>query len=283
VRSTKDTRILDDQRVDELLAGAQPAGAPELRGLGAAIVVIRDTWGDSEVDLARAANVASDLAAAAVEAEGDYVRPPVATGRRRRKVAAGLAGGLAASLLLTGGLAAAEVLPDDAQRVVADLGDAVGVDLPEPASDKAVDATSKDKAKDEGTEEGEGGEATHPDNHGKQVSEAAHDHSRDEECGNHGKAVSSVARGEETCTPPGDGEAGEGDAEAPEAEGDAEKGADGATQGKPEDAPAGTKPEVVPPVPPAPPAHANASDDAEGAEPPVPSDAAQDRGRPEEG
>ena len=37
------------------------------------------------------------------------------------------------------------------------------------------------------------------ENHGQMVSEAARDHSHDEECGNHGKWVSSVARGLESC------------------------------------------------------------------------------------
>ena len=39
------------------------------------------------------------------------------------------------------------------------------------------------------------------DNHGAVVSEAAKDHSHDEECGTHGRYVSSVAKGEASCTP----------------------------------------------------------------------------------
>ena len=265
--------------MDELLAGAQTED-PELRGLGAAIVAIRDTWGTSEIDASRASGVAADLATAATAAEHDSVRP-AAAGRGRRKVAAAVAGGLAASVLLTGGLAAAEVLPDSAQRVVADLGDAVGVDLPEPASDKAVEAVEKrgDNGKGD-SEAGEGGEgATHPDNHGAHVSDAAKDHSRDEECGNHGQAVSSVARGEDTCTPPGEGEGTEGESGTePEKAPKADKAP---KAGQPEDAPA-TQPETVPPVPPAPPGHSNADAEAPGAEPELP-DPAQDRGRPEEG
>src|SRR6478736_6659072 len=46
---------------------------------------------------------------------------------------------------------------------------------------------------DEGAEV-EGTESEHPENHGKDVSEAAHDHSHDEEAGNHGAYVSGVAR-----------------------------------------------------------------------------------------
>jgi hypothetical protein len=42
-------------------------------------------------------------------------------------------------------------------------------------------------------------EGTHPDNHGAVVSEAAHDHSHDAECGNHGAWVKAVAHGDETC------------------------------------------------------------------------------------
>lgn len=38
--------------------------------------------------------------------------------------------------------------------------------------------------------------------HGAAVSAAAQDHSQDEACGNHGRYVSSVARGEAECTPP---------------------------------------------------------------------------------
>ena len=53
----------------------------------------------------------------------------------------------------------------------------------------------------------------HPDNHGAVVSQAAHDHSHDAECGSHGAYVSSVAQGEETCQATdgdGDGDGGEG-------------------------------------------------------------------------
>ena len=53
-------------------------------------------------------------------------------------------------------------------------------------------------ADDEATEvedEDEGTESEHPENHGKDVSEAAHDHSQDDEAGNHGQHVRDVARG----------------------------------------------------------------------------------------
>jgi hypothetical protein len=47
----------------------------------------------------------------------------------------------------------------------------------------------------------DGHEGTHPDNHGSEVSKAAHDHSHDAECGNHGHYVSAVAHGQATCAP----------------------------------------------------------------------------------
>ena len=75
------------------------------------------------------------------------------------------------------------------------------------AVDPTTTSTSSTLAPDEITTttttlDAEGAAAgTHPDNHGAAVSEAAHDHSHDAECGNHGSWVSSVARGKEACTP----------------------------------------------------------------------------------
>ena len=73
----------------------------------------------------------------------------------------------------------------------------------------------------------------HPENHGAVVSQAAHDHSHDAECGNHGKYVSSVAKGGTGCAPaesdgdaPEDAIEGEGDdaGDAGDADGTAARG-----------------------------------------------------------
>jgi hypothetical protein len=64
-------------------------------------------------------------------------------------------------------------------------------------TDDTVDESTTTTVDDEGTEvEDEGTESEHPENHGKVVSEAAHDHSQDDEAGNHGQHVRDVARGD---------------------------------------------------------------------------------------
>lgn len=97
-------------------------------------------------------------------------------------------------------IAATGQLPAPAQERVADVVAHVGGGLPGGTS---TGHTNTDKADTETT----GTDATNPttsttthaDNHGTEVSTAAQDHSQDELCGNHGKAVSAVATGKTNC------------------------------------------------------------------------------------
>src|SRR5688572_12335802 len=109
--------------------------------------------------------------------------------RSKSKLAVWVVAGV---LALGTGIALAETAPEDP---VVDDGTEEG------AGDDAVleqeadtDGGGEEEPVDgeDGEESGEGGE--HPDNHGKVVSEAAHEHAFDEACGNHGAYVSAVAR-----------------------------------------------------------------------------------------
>lgn len=66
---------------------------------------------------------------------------------------------------------------------------------------EATPTTEADQPDDNESDDNESDapEADHPDNHGATVSQAAHDHSHDAECGNHGKYVSAVAHGKDGC------------------------------------------------------------------------------------
>ena len=122
--------------------------------------------------------------------------------------------GLFAKVALTGG-------------AVALAGTGIAASLPHSGGDDEVqvlvespddettetDVTDDETIDEEGAESDEDGlapdgEGSPQGNHGAVVSEAAQDHSHDEECGNHGQWVSSVARGLESCLED-DGEEGE--------------------------------------------------------------------------
>ncbi|MFP4514243.1 MAG: hypothetical protein ACLFRV_14970, partial [Acidimicrobiales bacterium] len=104
---------------------------------------------------------------------------------------------------------------------------AQGLDDCEPVDEAVEGEEEAAEEEEEGTEE-EGDEGPPEDSHGAVVSEAAQDHSNDEECGNHGAYVSSVARGLEDCeVPPGleepvDGEDDEGEGDDEDGEVEAE-------------------------------------------------------------
>ena len=78
-----------------------------------------------------------------------------------------------------------------------------GLDRRDPRRPTPTDPTVDDSTTDHRSttrpptveDEDEGTEAEHPENHGKDVSEAAHDHSQDDAAGNHGRHVRDVARG----------------------------------------------------------------------------------------
>ena len=80
-----------------------------------------------------------------------------------------------------------------------------------------INANAADDGADDASEDDSGDDATNarPHNHGKVVSEAAHDHSHDVACGNHGRYVSGMARtGERPACASGDALApGDGDTE----------------------------------------------------------------------
>ena len=110
---------------------------------------------------------------------------------------------VAGALALGSGIAMAETAPENPE-VIGDP-DETTTTTAEETTTTTVDATTTTTVdENDGDTEGEetegdtesDGAKAHPDNHGKVVSEAARDHSRDEEFGNHGKYVSSVARGD---------------------------------------------------------------------------------------
>lgn len=87
-----------------------------------------------------------------------------------------LAAGLAALLGLTGGLAAADVLPDSAQRVVARTVSHVGLDLPDP--DDRGHSADVDAQNDEDDVDAQNDEVdVEADDHGKTVVSVAQDES----------------------------------------------------------------------------------------------------------
>jgi hypothetical protein len=225
---------LNDREIDMLLNGRPPRD-----DLGEVAEVVASLRADAAGPLDE--TVAADhMRAVAVE-----LTPEVAPiGARRRHMAAAVLAGAASFVLASGGLAAADMLPDRAQEVVADAGDAIGLNLPSPDDDHASVVTDKDQADEDGEEpaaetpaasesksdseadEKDASEATggseadgeHPDNHGAVVSDAAKDHADDEACGNHGRAVSAVAQGEAECTPPPGEQQNNDEADAPEDE-----------------------------------------------------------------
>ena len=105
---------------------------------------------------------------------------------------------VAAALAAGSGMALAETSPDDPEidpaGATTTTEEPTTTTVAEPTTTTTVEENDGDVEGDE--TEGDGATKEHPDNHGKVVSEAARDHSHDEEFGNHGKYVSSVARGD---------------------------------------------------------------------------------------
>ena len=106
---------------------------------------------------------------------------------------------VAGALALGSGIAMAETAPENPELVGDPEETTTTTAAEEPTTTTTVDETTTTTVDSDETDgDGTDGDSAkeHPDNHGKVVSEAAHDHSRDEEFGNHGKYVSSVARGD---------------------------------------------------------------------------------------
>src|SRR5438105_8975820 len=143
-------------------------------------------------DPSRASATVAAMAAAVSVAPAPSARA-VATPRRslRTKLAAGSAAGL---LSLFGGLAAAGALPSAAQNGVATAASHVGLDLPRNDGGHGKGHPNGGSGDETGvtTHEQPAGAATHPDNHGACVSDAAHS-TTTTSGGNHGDAVSDVA------------------------------------------------------------------------------------------
>lgn len=139
----------------------------------------------------------------------DDRRPPHRPARR-----ATIAAAAAAGVLLLGGIAVASAEGSDpsvtdttldtsttaAPTTETTATDTTEVtDTTETTDPTVAEAPDTTETTDEGTTDATAeDEGTHPDNHGKDVSEAAHDHSHDAEAGNHGAYVSGVARGDST-------------------------------------------------------------------------------------
>jgi hypothetical protein len=106
---------------------------------------------------------------------------------------------VAAALAAGSGMALAETSPDDpeidpAAETTTTTEAPTTTTVAEPTTTTTVEENDGDVERDE--TDGDAATKEHPDNHGKVVSEAARDHSHDEQFGNHGKYVSSVARGD---------------------------------------------------------------------------------------
>ena len=128
-----------------------------------------------------------------------------------------MAATIAASVLILGGSAAfaldgsggpspsvdtTTTAAGDTTTTIADttttVADTTSTTVADTTSTTVPDTTSTTVADTTSTTVGATGDTTSttaPRNHGEVVSNAAHDHSMDETCGNHGKAVSAVARG----------------------------------------------------------------------------------------
>lgn len=130
---------------------------------------------------------------------------------------AAIAAAAAAGALLLGGIAVASAQPGDPSITDTTIESTTTTAAAPGTTEPTVDDSTTEATLDETTEptvgdtpttevegdshdvdEAEGDEGTHPENHGKDVSEAAHDHSHDDEAGNHGRHVSGVARGDST-------------------------------------------------------------------------------------
>lgn len=138
---------------------------------------------------------------------------PASHTARRATIAAAAAAGV----LLLGGIAVASAQPGDPSitdttiesttttglspdTTESTIDDGTTTTTVGETTETTIDDTTTTEVEDDTTapeSEGED-EGAHPENHGKVVSEAAHDHSHDDEAGNHGRHVSSVARGEST-------------------------------------------------------------------------------------
>jgi hypothetical protein len=132
-----------------------------------------------------------------------------------RRAAIAAAAATATGALILGGIAVASAQPGDpsvtdttvesttttaASSDATDTTDTTVDDTTETTVDATEttldDTTTTDVEGDEGDEAEGDDDAAHPENHGKDVSEAARDHSHDEEAGNHGAYVRGVARGD---------------------------------------------------------------------------------------
>jgi hypothetical protein len=204
---------LDDDTVERLLAH-QPVHGQEML-----VSFVEDvTHATTDVGPVPAPALTSLFAAGVLTDKGDLLvtagsnvhgpAPQVAGLPKRKKrnvieaalgklAALGLIAKLAAAtgaVALAGtAIAATGQLPAPAQERAADVAAHVGLSLP------GATATSHTDTTDTGTTDPTTSTTTHPDNHGADVSTAAHDHSQDELCGNHGKAVSAVASGQTSC------------------------------------------------------------------------------------
>jgi len=134
---------------DRLLAG-EAAGAD--RELGALAGVITQLQGmASAVPDGGDAWIARQAAVAAASVREAKVVSLPTSGNRQRKLRAGVAAA-AAAVLLTGGLAAADTLPDPIQHIVSRIVGVVGIHVPDPdgpGNDGTPDPSTPDAVPDE--------------------------------------------------------------------------------------------------------------------------------------
>jgi hypothetical protein len=190
---------LDDATADALLGGAGSAADPALAAL---LGDVRRAFA-SPAPPAGAALAAFLSGGAAVIELPQHRRPS-----RMRSILAGkVAAATAAVAAATGGLAVAGALPAPVQSVLSGAASSVGLDLPS-GSDDGGGTGSDTTVPTTDTTAADATDSTHPDNHGKDVSEVAHDDTL-EGC-EHGRAVSEVASGEVNDKPCPDGAPGPG-------------------------------------------------------------------------
>ena len=91
------------------------------------------------------------------------------------------------------GSTATTAVSSDTTDTTVDVSTTESTETTETTDTTIGDTTTTEAGDVEGDDDG-----AHPENHGKDVSEAAHDHSQDDAAGNHGRHVSEVARGDST-------------------------------------------------------------------------------------
>lgn len=216
---------LTEEEAERLLVGKPPAGS-DLSEVASFIAEVRSSYAGDLDPALEAAHVATMLEAARTTENGEPFaraasnvtgpeRQVAELPKWRRRLLGSASGALAVKILggavalaaSTVGLAAADLLPEEAQTPVADVVNGVtGLDLPGGTNETEVEEpkVEEDDSDLAGEEQTEGSAQEHPDNFGKIVSEMARQCSEDkvkvaEETGETGVVDEEVAQAAKDC------------------------------------------------------------------------------------